>query len=518
MRYIACYLMVPIDPVIPEDPAQLREKYIAHTDELLSIREKFLALKSRNEWLERQVFGRKSERVLPPPPEQTVLPGLIPDAPTAGAVAPEKVSVPLVRHKSKPGPKPLSKDLPRRTVLHDVPPHQRVCAHCQGALELTGAHLHEELEYKPAVFEVVEHVHPQYACPSCAGEPLTASRPSLPVEGARAGAGLLAHVLVQKYADHLPLDRQEKIFARQGVSIAKSTMVGWIAGCVDMLAPVVEAMKKSLLSSSYVLCDETTVPVLDKSKPGKTHTGYLWGYGDGKSAVVFDYQRSRSRAGPEDFLKGFRGYLHSDGYAGYDAIGKREGISHLGCWAHARRKFFDLAEREPWAVEAVERIRALYQVEREAKEQGFAREGIAALRREKSAPLLVELNAWLLERRERLLPASDLRGAFEYTLSQWDRLTRYVEDGQLHIDNNFSERCIRPLVIGRKNWLFAGSHEGAKRSAVIYSLIGTCRLLGVEPLAYLRDVLSRIADHPVKRIAELTPAAYQAAGPAAIPA
>lgn len=169
-------------------------------------------------------------------------------------------------------------------------------------------------------------------------------------------------------------------------------------------------------------------------------------------------------------------------------------------------------------MEAVEKIRALYQVERESKEQGLAREGIAALRREKSAPLLVELKAWLLERRERLLPASDLRGAFEYTLSQWDRLTRYVEDGLLHIDNNFSERCIRPLVIGRKNWLFAGSHEGAKRSAVIYSLIGTCRLIGVEPFAYLRDVLARVADHPVKQIAELTPAAYQAASPASIAA
>lgn len=510
--------MAPIDPVIPDDPALLREKYIAHTDELLSLREQFLALKRRNEWLERQAFGRKSERVLPPQPEQTSLEGLLPEAAQPAAVPSGQVTVPLVRHRSRPGPKPLPKDLPRRTVLHDVPPQQRVCAHCQGALTLSGAHLHEELDYKPAVFEVIEHVHPQYSCPSCAGETLMARRPSLPVEGARAGAGLLAHVLVAKYADHLPLERQEKIFSRHGVSIAKSTMVGWIAGCAEMLVPVVAAMKESVLASTYVLCDETTVPVLDKEKPGKSHTGYLWGYGDGTSAVVFDYQKSRSRAGPEAFLSGFKGYLHSDGYAAYDAIGKREGVAHLGCWAHARRKFFELSESEPWAAEAVEKIRALYQVEREAKERQLDPEDIAALRKERSAPMLAELHAWLLERRERLLPASGLRGAFEYTLGQWERLARYVEDGRLHIDNNFSERCIRPLVIGRKNWLFAGSHEGAKRAAVVYSLIGTCRLLDIEPFAYLRDVLARVSDYPAKGIADLTPAGYLAANPAALAA
>jgi hypothetical protein len=335
--------------------------------------------------------------------------------------------------------------------------------------------------------------------------------PPLPIERGRPGPGLLAHVLIAKYADHLPLYRQSDIYAREGVDLERSTLADWVGRSAALLDPLVQALRKDVMASDVVHGDDTPVPVLEPGL-GKTKTGRLWAYvrdgrphGDERPpAAVYFYSPDRKGEHPQSHLKGFRGILHADGYAGFDAIFERGQVSEAACWAHVRRKFFDEHEKgSPLATEALERIAALYGIETDIK--GKPPDERQRLRHERAKPLLDELKAWLEATLKKISGKSDLAKAMRYTLSRWDALTRFLHDGRIEIDNNAAERAIRGVALGRKNYLFAGSDAGGERAATIYSLIETAKLNGLDPEAYLHDVLARIADHKINRIGELLP-------------
>jgi hypothetical protein len=312
-------------------------------------------------------------------------------------------------------------------------------------------------------------------------------------------------------ATRLPLNRLEGIFKRYGVDINRSTMCQWVGQCSDLLWPVVQHMKTQVLSSEKIHTDDTPVPVLDGDKT-RTKKGYLWAYIGDQLDVVFDYTPNRCRDGPVEFLRCFEGYLQADAYNGYDAVFENPVIIEVGCWSHARRKFYDAYDTDrAHCAEMMGYIRQLYDVEAQAKEQNFNASGRFFLRAEKSRPILErikeKLDAWSIS----VLPKSPVGQAVSYARNQWQALMRFLENGILEVDNNISERVLRMVAIGRKNWMFAGSDEGGRRAAVIYSLVASCKLIGIDPFAYLRDVLDRISTHPASRIAELTPRGWKAA-------
>jgi len=335
--------------------------------------------------------------------------------------------------------------------------------------------------------------------------------PAQPIDKGRPGPGLLAQVITAKYADHLPLNRQVDIFARHGVELSRQTLCDWVAAAADLLAPVYRDLTTTVLGGKVVQTDDTTVPVQDHER---THTrdGRLWVYvGDTRPAtIVYDYTPTRSRAGPIDFLGKFRGYLQADAYAGYDAVYATGRVVEVGCWAHARRYFWEAKEADALrALAALGVIQQLYRVEAEAKalEAGARR----ALREAQAQPVLERFKRWLDAQAHVVLPKSPIGEAVHYTRAQWTALTRYLEDGDLAIDNNASERALRRVVTGRKNWLFCGSDEGGIRAAIVYSLVATRREHRIDPWEYLQDVLARIPRHPNRRRAELLPRQWNAA-------
>lgn len=407
----------------------------------------------------------------------------------------------------KPCRKPLPEHLPREEKVHEP---SCTCPNCGAEMRKLGEDVTEVLEYVPASFKVIRHVRPKLSCRACETI-VQAPMPSLPIERGRPGPGLLAHVLVAKYADHLPLYRQSGIYAREGVELERSTLADWVGRSAALLDPLVEALRQEVLSSDVLHGDDTPVPVLEPGR-GKTKTGRLWTYvRDGRPcgnerppAAVYFYSPDRKGVHPQAHLKSFRGILHADGYAGFDAIFENGQVSEAACWAHVRRKFFEEHEAgSPLATEAIERIGALYGIETEIK--GKPPDERQRLRQERAMPLLDELKAWLAATLRKLSGKSDLAKAMRYTLGRWDALTRFLHDGRIEIDNNAAERSIRAIALGRKNYLFAGSDAGGERAAAIYSLIETAKLNGIDPEAYLRDVLAHIADHRINRIGELLP-------------
>src|SRR5712692_6618127 len=335
--------------------------------------------------------------------------------------------------------------------------------------------------------------------------------PAQPIDKGRPGPGLLAQVITAKYADHLPLNRQVDIFARHGVDLSRQTLCDWVGDAAVLLEPIYRDLTVSVLGGKVVQTDDTTVPVLDRART-TTRDGRLSVYvGDKRPAdIVYDYTTTRSRAGPSEVLATFRGYLQADAYAAYDALYATGRIVEVGCWAHARRYFWDAkAADEPRALLALGVIRQLYRVEAEGKdgEAGARR----ALREEQAKPILDRFKTWLDEQADLVLPKSPIGEAVHYARAQWTALTRYLEDGDLSIDNNASERALRRVVTGRKNWLFCGSDEGGKRAAILYSVVATCKAHAIDVWAYLEDVLERIPTHPDRRRAELLPGNWKAA-------
>jgi transposase len=424
---------------------------------------------------------------------------------------------------AKPARRPLPEHLPRETHRHE--PQEQSCPECGGALRKLGEDVSEVLEYVPAQFKVLRHVRPKLSCTRCE-RMVQAAAPSRPIERGLAGPGLLAHVLVSKYSDHLPLYRQSEIYERAGVELERSTLADWVGATSTLLDPLVAALRRYVMGADKLHADDTPVPVLAPGT-GKTKTGRLWTYvrddrPAGRAAapaVWFAYSPDRRGQHPQQHLREFRGALQADAYAGFNDLYASGRIQEVACWAHVRRKFYDLAQTHGSSIakEALERIGALYAIEAEIR--GRPPDERRQVRQVRARPLLDSLREWFETCLTKLSRKSDTTAAVNYALGLWPALVRYCDDGRLELDNNAAERALRAVALGRKNYLFAGSDTGGHRAATLYSLIGTAKLNGLDPEAYLREVLQCVAAHPVNRIGELLPwnLASQAAGASSTP-
>jgi transposase len=501
---------------LPEDLAaahRIIRQQQSQIDQLKLLNER---MQRQLEKLLRQRFSPKSEKHHP---QQLLLFG----EPVPAPPAPE---VPEPKPRAGHGRQKLPASLPRIDVVHDLTEEQKLCPECGHPRGKIGEESREQIEYIPASLKVLVHKRPKYACSQCQGHVAVASKLPEPIERGLPGVGLLAHVIVSKYVDHLPLYRQERIFARQGVNLSRQTTCGWMAACAGLLEPIYKGMKARILQSKVIQTDDTTVPVQDQKVKGKNRTGRLWVYlGDRDHPfALYDYTPDRKGDGPEAFLRDYpSGYLQSDAYSGYDQFQAR-GIVGVGCWAHARRKFHDaIASDKTRAEEAIEWIGRLYGVERSAKKAVSARllalqrepseserfaieDSVTAQKRaEASSAILDGFSKWLESQAVQVLPKSPLGEAIGYARSNWKELNRYLEAPWLAIDNNASERAMRPIALGRKNWLHVGSDAGGRTAAILLSVTHSAKACGVEPWSYVRDVLDRVSTHPMSRLAELLP-------------
>jgi len=391
-----------------------------------------------------------------------------------------------------------------RRIRKEYPPSEeaQICSCCRKPKKKIGEEISSQLELLPAELVVIEHVRITFGGCGCDNNLVSGKKPAQPLGKGLPGPGLLAFVLISKYADHLPLHRLEGIFERLGMRISRKTMCDWVAACALLFQPIFEVLKREVLAAKIVHTDDTSIQVLDRSL-GATRKGRIWVYSS-REAIVYDYTPSRERDGPVAFLGDFSGYLQADAYAGYDGIYAGGNVIEVACWMHARRKFYEASETDtglPFTALAF--IRQLFDLERKAK--AMSAQERQQFRKKHAIPVLAAFKQWLDEQSTIVLPQSPLAKAMGYCLRQWDALIRYTDDGELAMDNGEAERQLRPIAVGRKNWLFAGSDEGGRRAATILSLIGNCRLLGIDPLAYLKDVLERLPTHPTENIAELTP-------------
>jgi len=462
--------------------------------------------------LKRLIFGYKSERFIPDhPPEQLSLElGVEAAQPAVEPVveAEEHISYsrkkPVQKNANHPGRIPLPDHLPRKTIViePDVDTSQMV---------KIGEEVSEILEIRSAQLFVRRIVRPKYVNKQAEeGEQqlYIAPRPEEVIPRCMAGISLLVHLLISKYCDHLPLYRQQKIFKREGVLIPRSTLSDWIAAIGQLLEPLYQKLRREVLRQIYLMADESRMQVQDTLKSGKSHRGFMWiYYAPLVKLVLFEYQKGRGEQYPRETLKDFQGYLQTDGYKVYETLfRKKKGIDLLCCMAHARRYFEKaLQQNKQLASYAMERFQQLYAIERKAKEEQMDFEQRKELREQEALPILKDLKQWTLEQYPNLLPKSLMGKALDYYIQREERLSRYVQDGRLEIDNNFVENSIRPLALGRKNYLFAGSHKAAQHAAIIYSFIGSCERAGIESRAWLTDVIERIPDTSIQDLDQLLP-------------
>lgn len=467
-----------------------------------TLREQNEGLRQELAELKRLIYGSKRERFV-----ESTAPGqlsLLADEEVVAKVGVEKQTYQRAISKPAtsitPSRKLLPAHLPRVEVV--LEPEEDT-----SAMKKIGEQVSEELEYEPAKLFVRRYVRPRYV-----NEQETfhmAALPNRPIDKGIPGPGLLAQILMDKFVDHLPVYRQVQRYERLGIRLSESTLGGWLSNTCELLNPLYDALRKCVLGQRYLQADETPMPVLDKKKKkGKTHRGYQWAYHSPERRLVFfDYQPGRGREGPNECLKNFAGHLQTDGYEAYEWLNtQRDDITLLHCMAHARRYFEKALDSDAdRASYALSEIQKLYAIERHARQADLSDEQRYELRQQQAVPILEEWHTWLLEQATAVLPKSLIGKAVAYSLRRIETLSLYTTDGRLEIDNNLIENTIRPIALGRKNYLFAGSHSAAQRIAVFYSLLGSCKLHNIEPYSYLKDILERLPDHPINQIDDLLP-------------
>lgn len=481
----------------------------------------------------RERYGRKSERIDAAQLALFVAEALVTSTTARGGEPPDAATAPapeaeLPRPEPKPreghGRRPLPPELPREEVVLEPPAESRVCATCGIDKTCIGHETSEVLEYVPAHFKVIVTRRAKYACRTCEDGVVIAERSAdRPIDGGLPGPGLLAQVLVGKYQDQLPLNRLSKIFARFGVNLSRSTLMGWVAAGAAGLEPIAARIRELVLLAHVLLTDDTGIRVLDRDHPKGSRRGHLWVYVGDTQWCAYAYTPDWRSEGPRSFLAKRRGWVVHDGYAGYDALFEGEDATALdvACWSHARRGLVDALEGgDVRAAIGIAHMRKLFDLERQATEDGVDAEERLRRRRAHAPAVLAALGTWMAETYNAEPPTSPLAKAIAYIVKRWQALSRFLEDGRVPLTNNLSERRLRPIAVGRHNWLFAGSDAGAERAATIYTVLGTCAMSGVEPWAYLRDVLVKLqAGWPQSRLDELLPPNWKLAHPeAAVPA
>jgi len=489
---------------LPDDPKELKKILLDFQQHISFLEKKMLIF-------QKSLFGSSSEKNKQFEKDQRILPFLKNTVASEDNNQEEEVTVQVHKRRKKKGRRKLSPDIPRIEQIIDIPEEQKICE-CGAQLTRIGEDVSEKLDYVPAIIRIIRIIRPKYACRKCegvedsSGAVKIARPPEQLIPKGVATSGLMAHIVISKFADGLPFYRQHLQFLRLGAEIPRSTMAAWAISVAEQCKPLVDLLIQDIRSGPLINMDETPLQVL--KEPGKKNTtkSYMWIFRGGdlqRPSVVFQYDPSRSKEVPTRFVgPDYRGYIQTDGYVGYDELGSREGIVHLGCLVHARRKFFEVIKplkkkkgakiKASTAQTVLNHIRDLYRLENLAKEQGMSPEQIRDLRQEKAVPILNKIKILLDERISTTPPKSLLYKAISYALGQWDRLVLYTEDGILRPDNNLTENAIRPLAVGRKNWLFAGSPNGARASAIYFSLIETAKANGLEPYAYIRHLFEML--------------------------
>ena len=467
--------------------------------------ESLLLLKEELAQLKRLIFGKKNERFIPSDDSQT---SLFSQGTQENAPASEQQTITYTKEKPKGKKQPVRLVLPAH-----LPREEEIIepADKQEEAKKIGESVTEILEYTPGKVYVKRYVRPKYVQahpdPSKDQQVVVAALPSLPIPSGNAGPGLLAHLMISKYVDHLPFYRQVQMFKREGVKLSASTISGWFKAICKLLEPLYDEIRKQVMAGGYINADETPIPVQSSNKPGATHTGYHWFYYSPETKlVVIDYQKSRAAQGPHDFLEGYKGVLQTDGYAGYEQFAHQKNITLLGCMAHARRYFEKALDNDQERAEhALTAIQKLYTIERACKQDSLTIDQITELRHKEALPILQELKQWMEVQYGQVAPKSSIGKALAYAMKLWVRLIRYTQNGAWYIDNNLVENSIRPVALGRKNYLFAGSHDAAQWAAMMYSFLGSCKINRVEPFQWLRNTLGVIQDTKVNQVHTLLP-------------
>jgi transposase len=484
---------------LPNEPAALREMirslHAQHEHQISILLEQIRHLRQL-------LFGKRSEKL---PADSTTVQLPLFDLPEPEHIEPAKVEV-EPHNRRKPGRKPLPPELPRVEIVHDLPEEEKTCA-CGCALSQIGEEVNEQLDIVPARIQVLRHIRPKYACRACEGvedEGPTVRIAPLPpqiIPKSIVSPGLLAHVLTGKFVDHLPFYRQEQLFARLGVEIGRATMSNWAMKAAEACLPLVNLIHDEILEGRLINIDETTLQVLVEPGRAATSTSYMWLFRRGdpdRPALLYQYHPTRAGDVAKSFLGDYQGVVQTDGYAGYGFLDHQAGVRHAGCLAHVRRKFMEVVKAQGKnrtsgsADQALAFIQQLYGLEKQARQRQLAPEAILVMRRDQARPIMDQFHHWLRKRSAQTPPKGLLGKAISYALNQWDRLLVYLEDGLVTPDNNMAENGIRPFVLGRKNWLFAGTPQGAEASALLYSLIETAKANNCEPYSYLRHIFAHL--------------------------
>lgn len=495
---------------LPDDLGEAHALIAELTRQLERTEREKLSLQFKYEKLARRLFGRSSERGVAIGAQAE-----LPFAACAGVVAadasdeaPHEIEVPAHRRKAHRGRRPLPADLPREVVEIQPSAEELACKGCLGAKQAIGADRTETLEYVPASLFIREYVRPKYACRRCGDGVVQAPLPARPIEKGRPEPGLLAYVVSAKFGDHLPHYRQEQILARHGVEVTRRTLAQWSGAVADLLVPVAEAIFAQILASRWIQSDDTPIEVADGER--RYRQGYIWTYRGEEGEVGYDFTWKRNREGPQRILKDYRGYLQADAAPAFNDL-YGEAILEVGCWAHTRRYFKEAVSSAALeATQVLTWIGELYGLERHARQHKLDEQARRQLREQRARPVLRRIRDYLREQEKLHLPKSPFGQAIGYAQRNWAALERYTTHGALEIDNNGAERAIKPLVLGRKNWLFIGSEAAAHRNAVLLTLVNSAKAHGIDPFVYLRDLIDRVSTHPASRIDELTPRRWKA--------